>query len=118
VGAGSVHRSGVVYTARDPNAKIAELPHELAAVIFADKEIPNRTIPEGERHKFLLACGGRLAGLGVSYEQVLMTLRTERLPLCESGEQRKISEWELRGIARYCVDQEQEKRQAKQGSAA
>lgn len=117
VGAGSVHRSGVVYTARDDDAPIAKMPPALVDLIFKQSYIPNRIIPEGERHKFLLACGGRLAGLGIGYEQVLATLRAERLPLCEPGA-RQISEWELRGIARYCVEQEQAKHQQKRGSAA
>lgn len=111
VGAGSVHISGVVYTARNPDAAIARMPDELIDLIFAPT--PNRTIDEGERHKFLLRCAGAMAGSGRTRDQVLHTLRTERAALCVPGEKRAISDRELESIADYVTRKEGERRKAK-----
>lgn len=116
LGAGSVHRSGIIYAARNADAPIARMPAELIDLIF--EPLPNRVVEEGDRHKFLLRCAGAMAGAGHSREQILITLRTERAALCVPGEKRALSDSELENIAAYVERQERDQRITQRGSAA
>jgi hypothetical protein len=98
-----LHRSGRSYEV-SLNEPIARMPDALIQLIFENQKQPPKIVTVGDRHKFLLRCGSKLAGLGLSQDEILMSLRDRRM-LCEKGE-RPIDDKELTGIARWAFSKE------------